>query len=131
MIKFWKKKDPKSGMNDCYAPREKSIYGLFLIYFLNALYLENGDVDLQTTTRHQVFKKVNNNATAAMQYYVFPTGSFDINLKTLLAWLRSYRNLFTEKCSKCSQFFDKDGVMPTWRDFKALTAQHDGCRNQY
>lgn len=94
-------------------------------------YLENGDVDLQTTTRHQVFKKVNNNATAAMQYYVFPTGSFDINLKTLLAWLRSYRNLFTEKCSKCSQFFDKDGVMPTWRDFKALTAQHDGCRNQY
>jgi len=94
-------------------------------------YLENGDVDLQTTTRYQVFKKVNNNATAAMQYYVFPTGSFDINLKTLLAWLRSYRNLFTEKCSKCSQFFDKDGVMPTWRDFKALTAQHDGCRNQY
>jgi len=90
---------------------------------------ENGDIDLQTPTRYKVFRHVNNNATAAMQYYVFPTGSFDTNLKTLLAWLRSYKSLFTEKCRKCQKFFDKEGVVPTWRDFKVLTAYHDGCRS--
>merc|ERR1712004_101501 len=91
---------------------------------------QNGDIDPFTSSKHIVFRSVTNAATSAIQYYMYAinTGSIDTTLKTMLAWLRSYKNLFTEKCKKCFQLLDSECMVPTWRDTKNLSAYHESCR---
>ena len=106
----------------------------------------DGSVDLTTKSRHAVFRKITENAVAAIQHYnLIPQteGSFGPevvigNLKHFVIWIRSYKSLWFDgsnhhKCDVrdnigCGKYFNEDGMVPTWRDLKNLRPYHEGCK---
>ena len=104
-------------------------------------------VDVWSDSRYKVFRKITENANAAMLNFASPVypevavKSFmvrfasDIFLLVFLVlnevffqtYLHSFVNLFTDKCKKCGCHLH-NYLPPTWREFKTLEPFHEDCR---
>ncbi|PVD19304.1 hypothetical protein C0Q70_19791 [Pomacea canaliculata] len=87
---------------------------------------EDGRVDIWSTSRYQVFRKISDHAAAAMLHYYAPYMP-DIGIRSFALWLQGYSNLFSAPCHKCGKFL-QNAMPPTWRDFRTRDPYHDGCR---
>uniref|UniRef100_A0A0K2V3W8 Mediator of RNA polymerase II transcription subunit 27 n=1 Tax=Lepeophtheirus salmonis TaxID=72036 RepID=A0A0K2V3W8_LEPSM len=82
--------------------------------------------DVWSSSRYQVFRKITENASAAMLHFqspVFP----EMSVKSFMTYLHSYVTLFTENCRKCGLHL-QNNCPPTWREFKTLESFHEDCR---
>ncbi|XP_063616329.1 mediator of RNA polymerase II transcription subunit 27 [Cydia splendana] len=85
-------------------------------------------LDLWTESRHHVFRKVTENAHAAMLHFYSPTLP-DLAVRSFMTWLHSYVNLFSEPCKRCSCHLHHTSLLPpAWRDFRTLEPFHDECK---
>ncbi|XP_044733877.1 mediator of RNA polymerase II transcription subunit 27 [Chrysoperla carnea] len=87
----------------------------------------NEILDLWTESRHRVFRKVTENAHAAMLHFYSPTLP-ELAVKSFMTWLHSYINLFNEPCKRCGSHIHAN-LPPTWRDFRTLEAFHEECKH--
>ncbi|CAG0897567.1 unnamed protein product [Cyprideis torosa] len=87
---------------------------------------ETGHLNPWKQSNFKVFRKVTENANAAMLHYYSPVMP-DLAVRSFMTWLHSYVDLFSKPCSRCgSHLF---GLKPpTWRDFRDLSAYHDECK---
>ncbi|EPQ16614.1 Mediator of RNA polymerase II transcription subunit 27 [Myotis brandtii] len=90
------------------------------------VYTEDGKLDIWSKSNYQVFRKVTDHATTALLHYQLPQMPHVV-VRSFLTWLRSYIKLFQAPCQRCGKFL-RDGLPPTWRDFRTLEAFHDTCR---
>ncbi|XP_077295794.1 mediator complex subunit 27 [Arctopsyche grandis] len=87
----------------------------------------HGEVlDLWTESRHRVFRKVTENAQAAMLHFFSPTLP-ELAVRSFMAWFHSYINLFSEACKRCGNHLH-DTLPPTWHDFRTLEPFHEECK---
>ncbi|XP_077987093.1 mediator of RNA polymerase II transcription subunit 27-B-like [Glandiceps talaboti] len=87
---------------------------------------DDGQLDIWTPSRYQVFQKLTDHAMAAMLHYHLPTVP-EIAIKSFMTWLHSYTTLFSTPCHRCSKYLNNN-LPPTWRDFRNLEVYHDSCR---
>ncbi|KAK7482627.1 hypothetical protein BaRGS_00026126 [Batillaria attramentaria] len=87
---------------------------------------EDGKVDIWSTSRYQVFRKITDHAAAAMLHYYAPFMP-EIGIRSFTLWLQGYSNLFSARCHKCGKYL-QNAMPPTWRDFRTRDPYHDGCR---
>ena len=87
---------------------------------------EDGRVDLWTPSEYHVFRKVSENAQAAMVHYYGPLYP-EFSLRSYLTWIYSYMKLFSEPCVKCGSRL-LNAMPPTWRDLKTLQPYHEDCK---
>ncbi|CAB3373327.1 Hypothetical predicted protein [Cloeon dipterum] len=85
-----------------------------------------GQLDLWTNSRHHVFRKITENANAAMLHFYSPTLP-DLAVRSFMTWLHSFRSLFTDTCRRCGNHL-LCAMPPTWRDFRTLEAFHEDCK---
>ncbi|CAH1787488.1 unnamed protein product, partial [Owenia fusiformis] len=90
------------------------------------MYKENGKLDIWRKSKHAVFNKITENASAAMLHFYAPLMA-DIAVKSFLTWLHSYKKLFSTLCVKCNKYL-VDNLPPTWRDLRNLDPYHESCR---
>ncbi|XP_070252814.1 mediator of RNA polymerase II transcription subunit 27-like isoform X2 [Myotis yumanensis] len=83
-------------------------------------------LDIWSKSNYQVFRKVTDHATTALLHYQLPQMPHVV-VRSFMTWLRSYIKLFQAPCQRCGKFL-RDGLPPTWRDFRTLEAFHDTCR---
>ncbi|KAF0297495.1 Mediator of RNA polymerase II transcription subunit 27 [Amphibalanus amphitrite] len=88
---------------------------------------EDGRVDLWTPSDYHVFRKVSENAQAAMVHYYGPLYP-EFSLRSYLTWIYSYMKLFSEPCVKCGSRL-LNAMPPTWRDLKTLQPYHEDCKS--
>ncbi|XP_037080415.1 mediator of RNA polymerase II transcription subunit 27-like [Pollicipes pollicipes] len=88
---------------------------------------EDGRVDLWTPSDYHVFRKVSENAQAAMVHYYGPLHP-EFSARSYLTWIHSYVNLFSAPCVKCGSRL-QNAMPPTWRDFKSLQPYHEDCKS--
>ena len=88
---------------------------------------EDGRVDLWTPSEYHVFRKVSENAQAAMVHYYGPLYP-EFSLRSYLTWIYSYVKLFSEPCVKCGSRL-LNAMPPTWRDLKTLQPYHEDCKS--
>ncbi|XP_059473544.1 mediator of RNA polymerase II transcription subunit 27 [Neocloeon triangulifer] len=87
---------------------------------------ENGHLDLWTESRYQVFRKITDNANAAMLHFYSPIHP-DLAVRSFMTWFHSLMTLFTDSCRRCGNHLLL-GMPPTWRDFRTLEAFHEDCK---
>lgn len=92
----------------------------------NSAGVDTEKLDIWSESKYQVFRKVSEHANAAMLHYYSPTHC-DVAIKTYLTWLKSYGNLFSAPCRKCSCRL-QNFMPPTWRDVRNFEAYHEQCR---
>ncbi|CAH0390601.1 unnamed protein product [Bemisia tabaci] len=83
-------------------------------------------LDLWTESRHKVFRKVTENAHAAMLHFYSPTLP-DLAVRSFMTWFHSYITLFSDPCRRCSNHLH-NSLPPTWRDFRSLDPFHEECK---
>lgn len=83
-------------------------------------------LDLWTESRHQVFRKVTENAHAAMLHFYSPTLP-ELAVRSFMTWLHSFNNLFSEPCKRCGNHLH-NALPATWRDFRTLEPFHEECK---
>uniref|UniRef100_A0A6M2DN73 Putative mediator of rna polymerase ii transcription subunit 27 n=1 Tax=Xenopsylla cheopis TaxID=163159 RepID=A0A6M2DN73_XENCH len=83
-------------------------------------------LDLWTESRHKVFRKVTENAHAAMLHFYSPTLP-DLAVKSFMTWFHSFITLFSAPCKRCGLHLNS-ALPPTWRDFRTLEPFHEECR---
>ncbi|XP_063244996.1 mediator of RNA polymerase II transcription subunit 27 [Bacillus rossius redtenbacheri] len=83
-------------------------------------------LDLWTESRHKVFRKVTENAHAAMLHYYSPTVP-DLAVRSFMTWFHSYSTLFSDPCKRCGNHLH-NSLPPTWRDFRSLEPFHEECK---
>ncbi|XP_022198501.1 mediator of RNA polymerase II transcription subunit 27 [Nilaparvata lugens] len=83
-------------------------------------------LDLWTESRHNVFRKLTENAHAAMLHFYSPTLP-DLAVRSFMTWLRSYNSLFNDPCKRCNNHL-QSGLPPTWRDLRTLQPYHEECK---
>lgn len=83
-------------------------------------------VDLWTESRYKVFRKVTENAHAAMLHFSSPTLP-ELSVRSFFTWLHSFINLFNQPCKKCGMYLHST-LPPTWRDFRSLEPYHQECK---
>lgn len=86
----------------------------------------DGQIDVWTESRYEVFRKISHNAIAAMLNFQFALNP-EFSVKQFMTYLHSFNTLFTDKCRKCS-FHLRNNLPPTWREFKTLDPYHEDCR---
>ncbi|XP_035725978.1 mediator of RNA polymerase II transcription subunit 27-like [Vespa mandarinia] len=84
-------------------------------------------MDLWTQSRHKVFRKVTENALAAMLHF-YSTECPELAVQSFMIWLHSLINLFIEPCKHCGLYL-KQVSLPTWRDFNTYEAYHEECKS--
>lgn len=82
--------------------------------------------DLWTESRHQVFRKVQENTHAAMLHFYSPTLP-EIAIRSFKTWIHSYITLFSDPCKKCGNHLH-NALPPTWRDFRTAETFHEECK---
>lgn len=82
--------------------------------------------DLWTESRHQVFRKVQENTHAAMLHFYSPTLP-EIAIRSFKTWIHSYSTLFSDPCKKCGNHLH-NALPPTWRDFRNAEPFHEECK---
>ncbi|XP_011635162.1 mediator of RNA polymerase II transcription subunit 27 [Pogonomyrmex barbatus] len=83
-------------------------------------------MDLWTESRYKVFRKVTENAHAAMLHFFSPTLP-ELAVRSFMTWFHSLINLFSEPCKRCGLYLHS-ALPPTWRDFRTLDAYHQECK---
>ncbi|KYN09322.1 Mediator of RNA polymerase II transcription subunit 27, partial [Trachymyrmex cornetzi] len=83
-------------------------------------------MDLWTESRHKVFRKVTENAHAAMLHFYSPTLP-ELAVRSFMTWFHSLINLFSEPCKRCGLYLHS-ALPPTWRDFRTLEPYHQECK---
>lgn len=83
-------------------------------------------LDLWTESRHKVFRKLTENAHAAMLHFYSPTLP-DLAVRSFMTWIRSYNSLFNDPCKRCNYHLHS-GLPPTWRDLRTLQPYHEECK---
>ncbi|GFO20182.1 mediator of RNA polymerase ii transcription subunit 27 [Plakobranchus ocellatus] len=87
---------------------------------------EDGQIDIWSASRYQVFQKVTDNAEAASLRFFHPLMP-QLAIKSFIMWLQAYKNLFSAPCSKCGKYL-QNNMPPTWRDYRSLEPIHDVCQ---
>ncbi|CAL1528813.1 unnamed protein product [Lymnaea stagnalis] len=87
---------------------------------------DDGQMDLWSGSRYQVFQKITHHAEAASLHYYAPLMP-EIAIKSFVLWLRGFSNLFSAPCQKCGKYL-QNNMPPTWRDYRSREAFHDVCR---
>lgn len=101
--------------------------------FVRGLDEEDGmdGLDLFTESQYSVMRMVTAHATAASLYY-YHSNTYQNNpdtvIRMFLAWLRSYKTLFSDSCKRCGKYLN-EGLPPTWRDYRNLAAYHYNCKD--
>lgn len=90
------------------------------------LMTEDGKIDMWGESRYKVFKKVTENANAAMLHFYSPAYP-DLAIRSFLTWFNSYQSLFTSPCKKCGHHLH-NLLPPTWRDLRNLDPYHEDCK---
>ncbi|KAL2730246.1 mediator of RNA polymerase II transcription subunit 27-like [Vespula maculifrons] len=83
-------------------------------------------IDLWTQSRHKVFRKVTENALAAILHFdsvEYP----ELGVQSFMIWFHTLINLFIEPCKHCGLHLNKFSP-PTWRDFHNGEAYHEECK---
>ncbi|KAE8750853.1 hypothetical protein FOCC_FOCC002281 [Frankliniella occidentalis] len=83
-------------------------------------------LDLWTESRFKVFRKVTENAHAAVMRFYMPTMP-DVSVKNFLTWLHSFNTLFSDACKGCGLHL-RNAMPPTWREFRTLEPYHEECK---
>lgn len=83
-------------------------------------------LDLWTESRHKVFRKVTENAHAAMLHFSSPTMP-ELAVRSFMTWFHSYNTLFSDPCKRCGNHLHS-ALPPTWRDFRTLEPFHEECK---
>ncbi|CAG2055422.1 unnamed protein product [Timema podura] len=83
-------------------------------------------LDLWTESRHKVFRKVTENAHAAMLHFYSPTLP-ELAVRSFMTWFHSYITLFSDPCKRCRNHL-LNSLPPTWRDFRTLEPFHEECK---
>ena len=86
----------------------------------------DGQVDVWSESKYEVFQRITQNTNAAMLNFQSPMYP-DMSVKSFMTYLHSYINLFTERCKKCGYHLHNN-IPPTWREFKTLEPYHEDCR---
>ncbi|XP_059148387.1 mediator of RNA polymerase II transcription subunit 27-like [Physella acuta] len=87
---------------------------------------EDGQVDIWSNSRYQVFQKITHHAVAASLHYYAPAIP-EIAVKSFVLWLEGFGTLFSTPCVKCGKYL-QNNMPPTWRDYRSREAFHDLCR---
>jgi len=87
----------------------------------------DGSPDVWTESRYCVFRRITDNANAAMLNYFQSPLYPELAAKSFFTYLHSYVTLFTEKCRSCGYHLHSN-LPPTWREFKTLDPYHEDCR---
>ncbi|XP_067212059.1 mediator of RNA polymerase II transcription subunit 27 [Linepithema humile] len=83
-------------------------------------------MDLWTESRYKVFRKVTENAHAAMLHFYSPTLP-ELAVRSFMTWFHSLYNLFCGPCKRCGLHLHS-ALPPTWRDFRTLDPYHQECK---
>lgn len=86
----------------------------------------DGTPDVWTESRYLVFRRITDNANAAMLNFQSPNYP-ELAAKSFFTYLHSFVTLFTDKCRNCGYHLH-DNLPPTWREFKTLDGYHEDCR---
>lgn len=98
--------------------------GLLIEWIIVKGFMES--LDLWTESRFKVFRKVTENAHAAMMRFYMPTMP-DVSVKNFLMWLHSFNTLFNDTCKGCGLHL-RNAMPPTWREFRTLEPYHEECK---
>lgn len=90
------------------------------------LLTEEGKIDMWGESRYKVFRKVTENANAAMLHFYSPAYP-ELAIRSFLTWIHSFSNLFNQKCKKCNSHLN-NLLPPTWRDLRNLDPYHEDCK---
>ncbi len=88
--------------------------------------LGDAESEIWNESDYLVFRKLTENANAAMLNYNYPMYP-EFSLKSFITYLHSFDTLFTDKCKKCGYHL-RNHLPPTWREFKTLEPFHEDCR---
>lgn len=94
--------------------------------FNEDLSTEDGKINMWGESRFKVFKKVTENANAAMLHFYSPAYP-ELAIRSFLTWFHSYQSLFTSPCKKCGHHLH-NLLPPTWRDLRNLDPYHEDCK---
>ncbi|KAK0167167.1 hypothetical protein PV327_004600 [Microctonus hyperodae] len=83
-------------------------------------------MDLWTESRHKVFRKVTENAHAAMLHFHSPALP-ELAVRSFMTWFGSFHTLFSDPCKRCGLHLHS-ALPPTWRDFRTLEPYHQECK---
>ncbi|XP_046666599.1 mediator of RNA polymerase II transcription subunit 27 isoform X2 [Homalodisca vitripennis] len=83
-------------------------------------------LELWTESRYKVFRKLTENTHIAMLHFYSPTMP-ELGVRSLLTWLHSYHNLFSEPCKRCGNYL-QSSLPPTSRDMRTLEPYHEECK---
>lgn len=98
--------------------------GLLIEWIIVKGFMET--LDLWTESRFKVFRKVTENANAAVMRFYMPTMP-DVSVKNFLTWLHSFNTLFSDICKGCGLHL-RNAMPPTWREFRTLEPYHEECK---
>ncbi|KAF7996391.1 hypothetical protein HCN44_002023 [Aphidius gifuensis] len=87
----------------------------------------NETIDLWSESRYKVFRKVTDNAHAAILHFHAPQFP-ELAVKSFMLWIGSYLNLFSEPCKRCGLHLHS-ALPPTWHDFRTLEPFHYECKS--
>jgi len=87
---------------------------------------EDGQVDIWSSSRYQVFQKITDHFEAASLHFYAPFFP-EVAIKSFLIWSQSFSTLFSAACVKCGRHL-QNNMPPTWRDYKTRDPYHDTCR---
>ncbi|XP_034255454.1 mediator of RNA polymerase II transcription subunit 27 [Thrips palmi] len=98
--------------------------GLLIEWIIVKGFMES--LDLWTESRFKVFRKVTENAHAAvMRFYMPPMP--EVSVKSFMTWLHSFNTLFSDTCKGCGLHL-RNAMPPTWREFRTLEPYHEECK---
>ncbi|KAL2735157.1 mediator of RNA polymerase II transcription subunit 27 [Vespula squamosa] len=83
-------------------------------------------IDIWTQSRHKVFRKITENALAAILHFdsvEYP----EFGIQSFMIWFHTLINLFNDPCTHCGLHL-KQFLPPTWRDFSNGDAYHEECK---
>lgn len=83
-------------------------------------------LDLWSESRYKVFRKLTENAHAAMLHFFSPTMP-ELAVRSFMTWFHSFHNLFSEPCKRCGNHLH-GALPPTWREVRTLEPFHEECR---
>ncbi|XP_068626543.1 mediator of RNA polymerase II transcription subunit 27-like [Battus philenor] len=87
-------------------------------------------LELYTESDHYVFRRITNNAHAAMLYF-YSRSLPEKALCSFLTWFHSYINLYKEPCKRCRLHMHRHSMLlPVWRELNTLEPYHDECKPQ-
>ncbi|PSN37167.1 Mediator of RNA polymerase II transcription subunit 27 [Blattella germanica] len=86
-------------------------------------------LDLWTESRHKVFRKVTENAHAAMLHFSSPNLP-ELAVRSFMTWFHSYITLFSDPCKRCGNYLHSS-LPPTWRQFQTLEPYHEECKPSF